>query len=200
MIIGERCEHSSYYEKIGERVSKIGVDELPTGWGVGSFSQVNLYYGESIDSSNFPNEMFELYSVPNYEVGAPEIVIGQDIGSSKQSICEKDILVCKINPRINRVWITGHITPYRLLGSSEWIVFRNHLMFAPYLRYYYSSPFFRELMLSNVSGVGGSLMRAQPESVKKYPVLIPPYQEQRRIVECIDALFSSLAAIENSII
>ena len=194
-----RGEDNSYYEKIGEKASEIGIDELPIGWGVGSFSQVNLYFGENVDPGNFPNEVFELYSVPNFEIGTPEIVTGQEIGSSKQSVRENDILVCKINPHINRVWITGHITPYRLLGSSEWIVFRNQLLFAPYLRYYFSSPYFRELMLSNVSGVGGSLMRAQPESVKKYPLLIPPYQEQRRIAECIDTLFSSLAAIEQSI-
>lgn len=163
-----RGEDNSYYEKIGEKVSEYDADELPYGWSVGSFSQVNIFTSETINPSNSPDEMFELYSVPNFEAGVPEIIRGKEIGSSKQYVCEKDVLVCKINPRINRVWITGHITPYRLLGSSEWIVFRNHLLFAPYLRYYFSSPHFREFMLSNVSGVGGSLMRAQPESVKKY--------------------------------
>lgn len=194
-----RGEDNSYYEKLGEKVSEYAVDELPGGWIVGSFSQVNMFASETIDPSNFPDEMFELYSVPNFEAGTPEIICGKEIGSSKQSICKNDVLVCKINPRINRAWITGHITPYRLLGSSEWIVFRNHLLFAPYLRYYFSSPYFRKLMLSNVSGVGGSLMRAQPESVKKYPILIPPYQEQLRIAERIDELFALLAAIEKSL-
>lgn len=189
----------SYYEKIGEKVSECDVDELPYGWSVGSFSQVNMFVSETIDPSNSPDEMFELYSVPNFETSVPEIILGKEIGSCKQSVCENDVLVCKINPRINRVWITGHITPYRLLGSSEWIAFRNHLLFAPYLRYYFSSLYFRELMLSNVSGVGGSLMRAQPESVKKYPVLIPPYQEQIRITERIDELFTLLVAIEKSL-
>ena len=194
-----RGEDNSYYEKISEKVSEYDVDELPYGWSVGSLSQVNMFASEAIDPSNSPDEMFELYSVPNFEVGVPEIIRGKEIGSSKQAICENDVLVCKINPRINRVWITGHITSYRLLGSSEWIVFRNHLLFAPYLRYYFSSPYFRELILSNVSGVGGSLMRAQPESVKKYPVLIPPYQEQLRIAERIDELFTLLVAIEKSL-
>ena len=194
-----RGEDNSYYEKIGEKVSEYDADELPYGWSVGSFSQVNIFTSETINPSNSPDEMFELYSVPNFEAGVPEIIRGKEIGSSKQYVCEKDVLVCKINPRINRVWITGHITPYRLLGSSEWIVFRNHLLFAPYLRYYFSSPHFREFMLSNVSGVGGSLMRAQPESVKKYPVLIPPYQEQIRIAERIDELFALLVAIEKSL-
>lgn len=189
----------SYYEKISDKVTQYDVDELPWGWGVGSFSQCNLFAPETINPSASPDEMFELYSVPNFEEGVPEIICGREIGSSKQSICEHDVLVCKINPRINRVWITGHITPYQLLGSSEWIVFRNHLLFAPYLRYYFSSPRFRELIPSNVSGVGGSLMRAQPESVKKYPVFIPPYQEQIGITERINELFTLLEVIEKSL-
>lgn len=189
----------SYYEKIGEKVSEYDIDELPYGWSIGSFSQVNMFISETVDPSNSTDEMFELYSVPNFDVGVPEIIIGKEIGSSKQSVCENDVLVCKINPRINRVWITGHITSYRILGSSEWIVFRNNMLFAPYLRHYFSSPHFRKLMLSNVSGVGGSLLRAQPESVKKYPVLIPPYQEQIRIAERIDELFALLVAIEKSL-
>ena len=192
-------EDNSYYEKIGEKVLEYGADKLPCGWSLASFSQVNMFIPETVDPSNFPDEMFELYSVPNFEVGAPEIILGGKIGSSKQSLCENDVLVCKINPRINRVWITGHITPHRLLGSSEWIVFRNHLLFVPYFRYYFSSPHFRNLMLTNVSGVGGSLMRAQPESVKKYPILVPPFQEQVRITTCIDKLFSLLAIIGKSL-
>lgn len=188
--------NSSYYEKNGNIISEYGLDGLPTGWDVASFSQANMFISETIVPRNFPDEMFELYSVPNFGIGIPEITISQEIGSSKQAISENDVLVCKINPRINRVWITGHITPYRLLGSSEWIVFRNNFLFTPYLKYYFSSPYFRDLLLSNVSGVGGSLMRAQPESVKKYPILIPPYKEQVRIAKKISELFMALDTIE----
>lgn len=159
-----------------------------------------MFNSESIDPRHFPNDMFELYSVPNFEYGVPEIIMGREIGSIKQTICENDILVCKINPRINRVWITEYTTSHRLLGSSEWIVFRDNLLYAPYFQYYFSSPYFRNLLLLNVSGVGGSLMRAQPGSVKKYPILIPPYQEQIRISNHIDGLFLFLCAIEESLI
>lgn len=189
----------SYYEKKGNNLSEYDVDELPLNWEIGSFSQLNMYATENINPSNYSDDMFELYSVPNYEKGTPEIVSGKEIGSTKQAICKNDLLVCKINPRINRVWVTGHITPYRLLCSSEWIVFRNNFLFAPYLQYFFSSSYFRELLLSNVSGVGGSLMRAQPESVKKYPILIPPYQEQIRITKNIDRLFVILTEIEKSL-
>ena len=194
-----QCAESSYYEKIGDKVSEYAAENIPLGWSIASFSQVNMFSTETINPSQFSEELFELYSVPNFELGVPEIIKGEKIGSSKQSICENDLLVCKINPRINRVWITGHITPYRILGSSEWIVFRNDFLFAPYLQFYFSSPYFRELLLSNVSGVGGSLMRAQPESVKKYPILIPPYKEQVRIAEKISELFIKLDTIEKNL-
>ena len=58
--------------------------------------------------------------------------------------------------------------------------------------YCFRSPFFRDYMLSNVSGVGGSLMRAQPKYVKDYPVPIPPLAEQQRIVDRIESLFAKL--------
>ena len=191
-------EDNSYYEKIGDKVSEYVAEDIPLGWSIASFSQANMFSTETIDPSHFSEEMFELYSVPNFELGVSEIIKGQEIGSSKQSICENDVLVCKINPHINRVWITGHITSYRILGSSEWIVFRNAYLFAPYMQFYFSSSYFRELLLSNVSGVGGSLMRAQPESVKKYPVLIPPYKEQVRIAKKISELFKKLNDIEKN--
>ena len=187
-----RGDDNSYYEKIGDKISEYAGEDIPLGWSIASFSQANMFSSETIDPSHFPEEMFELYSVPNFELGVPEVIKGQEIGSSKQSICENDVLVCKINPRINRVWITGHSTSYRILGSSEWIVFRNAYLHAPYMQFYFSSSYFRELLLSNVSGVGGSLMRAQPESVKKYPVLIPPYKEQVRIADKILELFMKL--------
>ena len=47
-------------------------------------------------------------------------------------------------------------------------------------------------MLSNVSGVGGSLMRAQPKYVKTYPIPLPSYVEQSRIVARIESFFAKL--------
>jgi type I restriction enzyme S subunit len=62
-----------------------------------------------------------------------------------------------------------------------------------------TSPYFKELMMSNVSGVGGSLMRAQPIYVKKYTIPIPPIAEQQRIVDKVNELFTILDNIQNSL-
>lgn len=173
--------------------------ELPYNWSIMSISQGNLFQSVNITPMNDKNKKFELYSVPNYEYDLPEILVGSEIGSTKQKVENDDVLLCKINPRINRVWIVKQITEYQTIASSEWIVFRNKKLYSPYIHLYFSSPLFRNLLLTNVSGVGGSLMRAQPDSVKKYPVFIPPYIEQKRIADKVSQLFSLLDSIAENV-
>ena len=130
----------------------------------------------SIEPIKFPTEVFELYSVPSFAADSPEIKSGVEIGSNKQLVEEDDVLVCKINPRINRVWRVGKKSKYRQLASTEWIVFpKNEKLISKYLMCYFRSPYFRTLLMSNVSGVGGSLTRARPKDVEEYPVSPPGY-------------------------
>ncbi len=65
---------------------------------------------------------------------------------------------------------------------------------AGYLRHYFSSPSFRRLICDGVTGVGGSLTRAQPKRVAQFPVPIAPLPEQKRITNKLDALLARLDA------
>lgn len=166
--------------------------EVPENWVWVRLGEVNKYMSKSVNPISEPNKTFELYSVPSMADNYPEIIVGSDIGSSKQSVCKGDVLLCKINPRINRVWKVSQFTDNELIASSEWIIIRNNHIDANYLMYCFQSKYFREFMLSNVSGVGGSLMRAQPKYVQTYPIPLPPLSEQQRIVERIEELFAKL--------
>ena len=166
--------------------------KVPGNWCWVSLQTINQYRASSTDPSKYPDTLFELYSVPSSADNYPEIVSGCEIGSTKQSVQKGDVLLCKINPRINRVWKVSQYTGNALLASSEWIIIRNSKIVSDYLMYCFRAPYFREYMLSNVSGVGGSLMRAQPKYVKTYPVPLPPLPEQQRIVDRIESLFAKL--------
>lgn len=166
--------------------------KLPENWCWTTVGAINQYVGISADPTKAKNETFELYSVPSSADNYPEIVLGADIGSTKQAVKKGDVLLCKINPRINRVWKVSKYTDHSLLASSEWIVVRNSRLISNYLMWCFRSPYFRGYMLSNVSGVGGSLMRAQPKFVQGYPVPVPPLAEQQRIVDRIESLFAKL--------
>ena len=165
---------------------------VPENWFWTDIDSINQYSGSPVDPMKQPDTVFELYSVPSSADDYPEILAGSEIGSSKQSVIKNDILLCKINPRINRVWKVSQHTDNELMASSEWIVVRNSVINSDYLMFCFRTQFFREFMLSNVSGVGGSLMRAQPKYVKKYPVPIAPIDEQHRIVSRIESLFAKL--------
>lgn len=166
--------------------------EVPENWVWVRLGAVNKYISKSVNPISEPDKIFELYSVPSMVDNYPEIIAGSDIGSSKQSVCKKDVLLCKINPRINRVWKVSQFTDNELIASSEWIIIRNNHIDENYLMYCFQSKYFREFILSNVSGVGGSLMRAQPKYVQTYPIPLPPLSEQQRIVERIEELFAKL--------
>ena len=167
--------------------------EIPKSWVWTCMAEVNEYNSASVDPSKSPDNDFELYSVPAYETGMPEFVKGKDISSSKKSVSRNDVLLCKINPHLNRAWIVSHHKEdIPCLASSEWIIFRNSAIHPHYLSFCFTSLYFKGLMLSNVSGVGGSLMRAQPSVVCKYLFPLPPVNEQRRIVETIQRYYEIL--------
>ena len=156
-------------------------------------ADINQYSGTTINPPDNPDEVYELYSVPSFDSQYPEIIKGSEIGSSKITVEDGDVLVCKINPRINRVWVVKHHTDHPLLASSEWIVVRNSKMDSNYLKWYFSSPTFRNLLVSQVAGIGGSLTRAQPKQVAQYPVPIVDICEQRRIAAVLNKVSGLIA-------
>ena len=167
--------------------------DLPAGWICGTYGELNQHKNKSVNPMDSPQEYFELYSVPIYDKGKPEYLKGKEIGSTKQSVDRGDVLLCKINPHLNRSWVVGHYrTDLTCIASSEWLIFHSPALMPEYARLFFISPEFRLLMLSNVSGVGGSLMRARASAVDKYPIWIPPIKEQERIVFRVKALNSVL--------
>ena len=174
--------------------------QLPDNWVYLSLSDINTYKSSTVTPANMPEQLFDLYSVPIFSTLTPENIHGGEIGSAKQVINKGDVLLCKINPHLNRVWEIIEDSHNVQIASSEWIVVRSELHHPSFLKWYFNSPEFRALLSSQVSGVGGSLTRAQPAIVKGYLVPVPPMEEQARIskaiehwFECLDSIISGLS-------
>ena len=82
------------------------------------------------------------------------------------------------------------------IGSSEWVVIRQPLIHSSFLRYQLSESSFRDKLCSEVSGVGGSLTRAQPKKVATYPLVLPPFAEQTRIAAKLDELLAQVDTLK----
>jgi type I restriction enzyme, S subunit len=151
--------------------------------------------GKSVDPSKCPNDLFELYSVPSFPVRKPEIIAGNEIGSNKQQVHSRSVLLCKINPRINRAWIVGNASKYPKIASTEWMIFPEHEGIKPsFLCYFLQQNAVRDFLAANASGVGGSLMRVKPSTLRDFPFAYPECDEQQRIVAEIEKQFTRLDA------
>ncbi len=140
----------------------------------------------TVNPSNFSDEVFDLYSIPAFDAGQPELTPGHQIGSPKQIVLPGDVLLSKIVPHIRRCWIVGPDRGKRIIASGEWIVFRSSEIDPRYLRHVLASDAFHLQFMNTVAGVGGSLIRARPAFVAQILIPVPPIKEQLRIAEVLD--------------
>ena len=150
-----------------------------------------------------PGVEYEMYSVPAFSSGGPEVLLGEEIKSAKRNVQSGDLLLCKINPRINRVWwVDGSRTGRPQLASSEYLVLRLHEEHRPLLQYlvwYLRSPQFRRWIELNVEGATGSHTRAKSPAILEQPVPLAPQDDRVRIVEEIEKQFTRLDAASSSL-
>lgn len=170
---------------------------LPGGWGFPMLSELGAEARESVRPQ--PGRKYEVWSVPSFANKNPELLDGAAIGSAKRAVHADDVLICKINPRINRVWLVDDHCKDDLarVASPEWLIFRvadNERVEPRYLRHYLTSPRFRDWIVTAVSGVTGSHTRAKSATILRQRIPVPPIEEQRRIVDILEDRLSRLDA------
>jgi hypothetical protein len=163
----------------------------PPGWALTTLGEIHFDCTEGINPRRSPDEFYELYSVPSFPSGKPEVVRGRDIGSNKQIVKPGTVLLCGINPRINRAWVIPDASVKRQIASTEWIPFSPVDGLLPeYICYFLRRDDVRDHLASKASGVGGSLMRVKASTCANISFPIAPRAEQRRIVAEIERQFT----------
>ena len=155
-----------------------------------------VYQGKrrsSVVPAKEPDRRFELYSVPSFGTGMPERLYGSEIGSSKQAVASGSVLLCRINPRINRVWVVGEAGSAPQIASTEWVSLQHVAGITPrFAMQALQTPKVRRYLTSSVSGVGGSLMRVRMDALWRTKIPLAPLPEQHRIVARIESLLAKL--------
>ncbi len=168
---------------------------LPETWAAIPLGEMRVDRGRACDPKAFPTERFTLFSVPAFPTGQPEVRPATSIGSTKRTVEPGTVLLCKINPHINRVWVVGAPQNFRQIASTEWISFFPVGGVVPgYLAWFMRRASFRGFLASNVSGVGGSLMRVNAAVLAEVEFPLPPLAEQARIVAALDQHLTRLDA------
>jgi type I restriction enzyme M protein len=142
---------------------------------------------KTIDPRTTPDEMFELWSIPAFDAGNPELLRGGEIGSQKKVVAPGDVLLSRIIPHIRRGWIVQKNSDgRRQIASTEWIVFSSDEIVPEFLCQLLVSDFFHVSFMQTITGVGGSLSRANPTAVGEIQIPLPPLDVQKEIVAEIE--------------
>lgn len=145
----------------------------------------------TINPQDYPDETFELYSIPAYHsTGKPEVKLGKQIKSNKFVVKPGDILFGKLNPHLPKVWIVKPNKEYRQIASTELfpIVVNNEKALTQYIYWYLLSPQVREELVRKVIGTTGSRKRISKGDILHLRIPLPPLEEQKSIVAYLDSI------------
>lgn len=149
---------------------------LPYGWSHAIPGDFRRKHAATFNPAVASDEEYELWSIPSHACGAPEVVATENIGSNKQCVAPGDVLISRINPRLNRTWVVGDKWDFAQIASTEWVVFPKSEELDPrFLATLLSDFRIRDFLAANASGVGGSLTRVRPTLFDTVKIPIPPF-------------------------
>mgnify|MGYP001214224255 CR=1 FL=1 len=148
-------------------------EDKPVGWETYTLGDLAHHHRATVSPSAEPESTFEHYSIPAYDAGKePKLDSGDSIKSNKTVVPEGAVLLSKLNPEIERVWL-----PYPKGGLAQ-VASTEFLAFTPLaeatravLFCMFKSEAFRAEMAAMVTGTSKSHQRVSPKSLLTREVL-----------------------------
>ena len=163
-------------ELFPHRLSSSELGPIPESWTIEPLSEVVDHLQETEHPSDSPNAQFNHYSIPAYDSGTvPVEQCGSSIKSHKALVKPGTVLISRLNPEIERVWLPRVSKGERAVCSTEFMVLMPRLPFtSSYLYCLARSRRFRRDLESLVTGTSKSHQRAPSKSVMSMNVIVPP--------------------------
>ena len=153
--------------------SEIG--EIPAGWKVGTFGDLVEVLRDQENPLESPDTWFRHFSIPAFDDGRwPKEELGKSIKSLKLRVPPGVVLLSKLNPEIERVWLVDVLPSERAVCSTEFLVLHPRPPAGRAFAYCLArSPVFRQQLEGLVTGTSKSHQRAQAASIIGLPVVRP---------------------------
>jgi len=122
---------------------------------------------ESVSPRDYAEEIFAHFSIPAYDEGkAPKLEKGASILSNKTIVPDGAVLLSKLNPEIERVWLVPRSSTHRQICSTEFLVYQpSPSANTSYLYCLFREPSFREMLKGMATGTSKSHQRVSPKSL-----------------------------------
>ena len=163
------------YDLFPDNLVDSELDPIPTGWRTGCLDEIADHLRETIDPSRSPAQEYALYSIPSFDSGrSPEFTQGRAILSNKCIVYPSTVLMSRLNPDIERVWLIGAEIGEPAIASTEFAVLRpKSPIDAAFLYCSLRSERYRSALVGLVTGTSKSHQRVRPQALAATTLLIP---------------------------
>ncbi len=167
---------AEFFDLFPDRLVPSQLGDIPEGWRLGAFRDVVIQSREYLAPGASPETMFAHFSIPAYDDGqVPRYELGSEIKSNKARVQEDSVLLSKLNPEVERVWLMNLTEDAEPVCSTEFLVLQPQQPFSRYHVYCLAkSPGFRRELESLVTGTSKSHQRAQASAVLGIGTVLPP--------------------------
>ena len=174
---------------------------LPIDWNIQSISGLNVGGFSNCKPFDFPEDIFEYYSIPAYQDNLkPTMTKGSKILSQKLLIPPRCVLFGKLNPRVLKVWNVKRISDARCIASTEWLpIVPTPEIDADFIYFLMLSSWVAPIAKRLASGSTPSRQRVEPKAFYNIPVPVPPLNEQQDIANILRAIEQAEQFQENYI-
>ena len=166
--------------------------EIPKGWEMDTFADVVEQLRKFENPGKSPDVVFRLFSIPAYDKRKwPTDEAGENIKSVKSRVPTGAVLLSKLNPEIDRVWLVYVQPGDRAICSTEFLVLVPR---PPHGRSYVyclaRSHSFRQELVGLVTGTSKSHQRAQVSATLGLVVVKPPEPILRQFEKAAEPLLA----------
>jgi len=141
--------------------------DIPAGWDAGTLADLAVHLRENENPLDSPELFFQHFSIPAFDEGRwPAQELGASIRSQKTRVPPGTVLLSRLNPEIDRVWLVEIEPGYRAVCSTEFLVLAPRPPHGQAFLYCLArSPEFRQQLEGRVTGTSKSHQRAQTPAV-----------------------------------
>ena len=165
---------------------------LPIGWRTYTLSELTHHHRATLSPSDQPKHIFEHYSIPAYDAGGePACDVGDSIKSNKTIVPEDAVLLSKLNPEIERVWLPNCGGEAAKISSTEFLALTPREPATRGVLYcLFRCSEFRTKMIALVTGTSKSHQRVPPKSLLACEVLAADRQLLALFDEKVNAMMN----------
>ena len=163
-------------ELFPDRLVESELGEIPEGWGIGCAGDIFEQLRNKENPFASPDAAFHHFSIPAFdEDRRPKIERGASIKSQKSQVLPGVVLLSKLNPEIERVWLVDVELGDRAVCSTEFLVLRPRPPYGRAFVYCLTRSFaFRQKIQALVTGTSKSHQRARAKEILDIPTILPP--------------------------